>query len=161
MNPLSDLIVQYIGFKTQFNNADFSKWWRPSVANFKALGVESVALFKVVENEEMHFLSKNIWKQNTYFQTFPTGVAGSGSGGGIDVIQLGGFWLLPEQNLPQQEMQLAFVRKNFDNSQSKSWIKTAVSPKSPYQEMLDIPFAVKIDIPSPTLHIYCQHLMLM
>jgi len=103
-----NFIVQYISFKTDLNESDFIKRWTPFASNFKNLGIKSIDLYKVQDNENLTFISRNIWESKTYFKNFPNGVAGSGSGGGISVTQFGGYWLEETDLQKPKIMQLLF-----------------------------------------------------
>lgn len=93
MEKSKEWIVQYVGFKTELVETDFIKRWAPFASNFKTAGIKSINLYKVKANENITFISRNVWESKTYFDTFPTGVAGSGSGGGIKVVQFGGYYI--------------------------------------------------------------------
>jgi len=105
MEESKNFIVQYIGFKTSLSETDFIKRWTPFASNFKDAGIKSIDLYKVQDNENLTYISRNIWGSKTYFENFPNGVAGSGSGGGISVTQFGGYWIeatdLQKSNLMQ------------------------------------------------------------
>lgn len=101
-------IVQFVGFKTTLAEDDFIRRWMPFASNFKSQGIITIDLYRVANNDDLTFISRNIWEEKTYFQNFPTGVAGSGSGGGISVTQFGGYSIQPDQLERQDEMQLLF-----------------------------------------------------
>jgi hypothetical protein len=104
-------IVQYVGFKTTLNETDFIKRWTPFATNFKNAGIKSIDLYQVNENENITYISRNIWDAKTYFENFPTGVAGSGSGGGISVTQFGGYFIDDSDLNKSQTMQLLFTNQ--------------------------------------------------
>lgn len=103
-----NFIVQYVGFKTQLNENDFINRWTPFASNFKSAGIKSIDLYRVQDNENITFISRNIWGSKTYFENFPTGVAGSGSGGGINVTQFGGYWIEETDLSKPNTMQILF-----------------------------------------------------
>ena len=108
MIQTSDYIVQYVGFKTSFTEEDFLSRWAPFASKFKSLGIISIDLYKNKESNELTFISRNVWDSKTYFENFPTGVAYSGGGGGIEVMQFGGYWLDKNKLANEEEMKLIF-----------------------------------------------------
>ena len=106
-------IAQFVGFKTIFNEADFLKRWLPFALGFKKVGILSIDLYKISNNESLTFISRNIWEATTYFQNFPTGQAASGSGGGITVTQFGEYWIAENEIKKPAGMQLLFTNEKF------------------------------------------------
>ena len=102
-------IIQFVGFKTTLGEIDFIRRWTPFALNFKSQGIITIDLYRVVNNADFTYISRNIWDEKKYFQNFPTGVAGSGSGGGISVTQFGGYSIQLDQLERQDEMQLLFL----------------------------------------------------
>lgn len=109
----SRYIVQYVGFKTNLNDIDFIERWMPFAQNFKRAGIVSIDLYQVTGSDSITFISRNIWDARNYFKNFPTGVAGSGSGGGILVKQFGGFWITENELDSPGNIQLLFSNENF------------------------------------------------
>lgn len=112
----SRYIVQFVGFKTTLDETDFINRWTPFAIGFKKLGIKSIDLYKISNNEHLTFISRNIWDTQTYFQNFPTGVAGSGSGGGISVTQFGGYWIAEHDLEKPDKMQILFTNDYFPAS---------------------------------------------
>lgn len=108
----SAYIVQYVGFKTALDEKDFIARWTPFAASFKAAGINRIDLYQVDQGNQLNFISRNIWPASTYFRNFPSGVAGAGSGGGIAVRQLGGYWIVENELRNPQRMQLIFANHN-------------------------------------------------
>lgn len=116
MTKQSQYIVQYVGFKTNLTENDFIQRWIPFATNFKRAGIKTIDLYKISDSDQFTFISRNIWDAKTYFQNFPTGMAGSGSGGGISVTQLGGYWIDENQLAKPNNMQLLFTNDNFPST---------------------------------------------
>ena len=115
----SNYIVQYVGFKTELDEQNFIKRWTPFASNFKNAGIKTIDLYRVKENDEQTYISRNIWDKKTYFENFPSGVAGSGSGGGIKVTQFGGYWIDDKELEKPENMTLLFTDDNSAISTSK------------------------------------------
>ncbi len=149
----SNYIVQYVGFKTILDSLEFIKSWTPFANSFKSVGIISIDLYQVKENENLSFISRNIWDDKTYFKNFPSGIAGAGGGGRISVIQLGGYWIEPEQLESQEIMTLVFLTSEVANA--KQIARLSCSDKIPYKQMLDILPNTKSNFPN---QINCKHL---
>ena len=119
MDESSNYIVQYVGFKTDLDEQSFIKRWTPFASNFKNAGIKTIDLYKVKENKEQTYISRNIWDKKTYFENFPSGVAGSGSGGGIKVTQFGGYWIDDNQLEKPEIMKVLFTDDSSQISTSK------------------------------------------
>jgi hypothetical protein len=115
MTVHSQYIVQFVGFKTNLAEIDFMQRWTPFAANFKRAGIKTIDLYKISDNDKLTFISRNIWDTETYFQHFPTGVAGSASGGGISVTQFGGYWIDENELDNPKIMQLLLTNESFSS----------------------------------------------
>jgi len=116
MSTASPYIVQFVGFKTDLNDSGFIQRWLPFAKNFKNAGIESINLYKVNKSKVLTFISRNIWDAETYLENFPSGMAVSGSGGGISVTQFGGYWIDENDlNFPNH-LQLLFSNEDFPAS---------------------------------------------
>ena len=109
MTENSNYIVQYVGFKTELDEQNFVKRWTPFASNFKNAGIKTIDLYSVKGSDAQTFISRNIWDKKTYFENFPSGVAGSGSGGGISVTQFGGYWIADNELEKPENMTLLFA----------------------------------------------------
>ena len=116
MSEQSQYIVQFVGFKTNLNESDFIQRWSPYATNFKRAGIKTLDLYKIKDNDQFTFISRNVWDANIYFQNFPTGVAGSGSGGGISVTQFGGFWISENDLEKPNNLQLLFTNDDIQSA---------------------------------------------
>jgi len=112
MLETKNYIVQYIGFKTNLTPKDFISRWTPFASNFKNIGIQSIDLYKVQDNKDLTFISRNIWTSEIYFENFPSGVASSASGGGISLTQLGGYWIDKSDLQAPKLMSLIFSKDN-------------------------------------------------
>ena len=111
MEETNKYIVQFVGFKTNLNEEEFIKRWTPFAANFKNASIKTIDLYLIIGNSDLTFISRNIWDEKTYFQTFPTGVAGSGSGGGISITQFGGYWIAENNLQKPNAMDILFTNE--------------------------------------------------
>lgn len=118
MTQHSQYIVQFVGFSTKLSEHDFINRWAPFAVGFKNAGMKSIDLYKISNNNTLAFISRNIWDAQTYFQNFPTGVAGSGSGGGISVTQFGGYWISENELAQPHQMQLLFSDSDVTSSKA-------------------------------------------
>ena len=155
MREISNYIVQYVGFKTNLNATDFIERWTPFANSFKKAGIKSIDLYQVQYNETLTFISRNVWDNQIYFQNFPSGIAGDGSGGGISVIQFGGYWLQPDQLENQDEMKLVFLTNETETNNEKQIVRLSCSDKMPYKQMLDILTSAQNNFHN---QINCKHL---
>lgn len=156
MTEKRQYIVQYVGFKTNLNEIDFIQCWAPFALNFKRAGIKTIDLYKVNGSDQLTFISRNIWEAKTYFQHFPTGVAGSGSSGGISVTQFGGYWIEESQLNKPNTMQLLFSN---DYSLKALIKRKRCTDKVGYEnqiELADNDIALKRIIPSEVLN--CIHI---
>ncbi len=155
MNKKSNYIVQYVGFKTNIEPNEFIKRWTPFANSFKSAGIKTIDLYQVLENDFLTFISRNVWDDNTYFQNFPSGIAGAGSGGGITVSQFGGYWLQPDHLERQDKMILTFLKTEAEKTNSTQIARLSCSDNIPYKQMLDISPTTKTNF---SLQINCKHL---
>lgn len=116
MTEQTQFVVQFVGFKTNLTEIDFIQRWSPFAANFKRSGIKTIDLYKINDNDQLIFISRNIWDAKTYFQNFPTEVAGSVSGGGISVKQFGGYWIDANKLDRPHSMRLLFTNDNFSTT---------------------------------------------
>ena len=112
-------------------------------------------MYQVQENDFLTFISRNVWDDKTYFQYFPSGIAGSGSGGGITVTQLGGYWLHPDHLERQDKMILTFLTIEAETTTATQIARLSCSDKFPYKQMLDILPSSQNNFPN---QINCNHL---
>jgi len=146
-------IVQYVGFKTDLNEIDFIKRWTPFAANFKNAGIKSIDLYKVRDNETLSFISRNIWESKTYFENFPSGVAGSGSGGGISVTQFGGYWI--EENDLQKPKTMHLLFSNNDiTSELPQIIRNQCTQNVKFLRVIEFLDTNQAAIPKQTIESY-------
>lgn len=101
-------IIQFVGFKTDLQDQDFITRWQPFATNFKNLGIKTIDLYKVENSEKINYISRNIWEEQDYFNTFPTGIGASVSRGGIQVMQYGGYWIEANDLEYKPSMKLIF-----------------------------------------------------
>lgn len=151
----SNYIVQYVGFKTSLDSFEFIKRWTPFASGFKSTGIKTIDLYQVIENENLTFISRNVWDDKTYFQNFPSGIAGGGGGGGISVTQLGGYWLQPDQLERQDKMKLAFLTTEEETTNATQIARLSCTDKIPHKQMLDILPTAQTNFPN---QIICKHL---
>jgi hypothetical protein len=137
MTETDKFIVQFVGFKTDLNETDFIKRWTPFATNFKNAGIKTIDLYKVEDDENLSFISRNIWDEKTYFQNFPTGVAGSGSGGGISVTQFGGYWILESELEKPNQMNIMFTNEQ-NIFETKSISRKRCTEKVKFQNQIEI-----------------------
>lgn len=116
MTEHNQYIVQFVGFKTNLSDNDFIQRWRPFALNFKQAGIMTIDLYKVRDNDHLTFISRNIWNAKTYFQNFPNGIAGSGSGGGVLITQYGGYWISKQELTKPHTMQLLFTNDSLPSA---------------------------------------------
>lgn len=157
MTNLNKYIIQFVGFKTIMTEKDFIKRWTPFASNFKNQGILTIDLYQVLNYKDLNYISRNIWNEKTYFQNFPTGIANSGSGGGISVTQLGGYHIQPDQLEKQDEMQLLFLHNTIkiDNKDVVSCL--SLTDKTPFQQVLIINDN-KSNLPLDSIDIKCRHI---
>ena len=152
-------IVQFVGFKTILNEKHFLTRWHPFAINFKNSGIKSIDLYRVYDNDEINFVSKNIWDKETYFRNFPNGIAGSGNGGGISVEQLGGYWLPNNTPIHQNEMILVFSKTIGASLGNKnSYIRLSVIDNFLYKHVLEYSNGDFISKSDDSLQINCKHI---
>ena len=152
-------IVQFVGFKTDLEESDFIKSWMPFASSFKSSGIDTIDLYAVDGNENINFISRNIWEEQNYFKNFPTGIAGSGGGGGISVIQFGGYRLEANQLDRKDEMRLAFIPDPIEVHDTKTVSRLSVSDKGTYRQFLEITEPHTLDMPHNALELTCNHVM--
>lgn len=155
MTQNSPYVVQYVGFKTNINASDFISRWIPFALGFKNAGAKTIDLYQVHNNETLTFISRNVWDIKTYFQNFPSGIAGAGGGGGISVTQLGGFWLQDDQLQKQHEMKLAFLSSGKEESNTFQISRLNCIENGNYKLVLDILPKAETNFQN---EIYCNHL---
>lgn len=158
MRTSTKYIIQFVGFKTTLKEIDFIKRWTPFASNFKNQGIITIDLYSLVDNNDLNYISRNIWEEKTYFHNFPTGVAGSGSGGGISVTQFGGYNIQPDQLERQNEMHLLFL-KNIVKMDDKNIIACPSSTdKVPFKQVLIINTVNKPNLEQNSIDIKCKHI---
>ena len=155
MKEKSNYIVQYVGFKTNMTPQEFIKRWTPFATDFKNAGIKTIDLYQVQENDLLTFISRNVWDEKTYFQHFPSGIAGAGTGGGIAVIQFGGYWLQPDHLEGQDKMKIAFLPTAAEPTDATQIARLSCSDRIPYEQMLDILPSSQITFPN---QLSCNHL---
>jgi hypothetical protein len=158
MTNNSKYIVQYVGFKTNLNRNDFINRWTPFASNFKDAGIKTIDLYEVQNNENFAFISRNVWDEKTYFQNFPSGVAGSGSGGGISVTQFGGYWLAENQLERQDQMKLVFLNNIVDVMDTKITSRLSVTANVPYKQLLDLSLESNFTLSEQKVELACHHI---
>jgi hypothetical protein len=161
MNTTSKYIVQYVGFATTNDKDAFIKRWAPFANQFKSLGIKTIDLYEIVQASQLNFISRNVWDQEIYFQNFPTGMAGSGSGGGISVTQFGGYWLQPDQLQRQDQMKLVFLDQVIEITDLSIISRLSSTINIPYKQMLDLTLNQKPTIHQPSLELICNHIQTM
>lgn len=144
-----------MGFKTAIEPNEFIKSWTPFANSFKKVGIKTIDLYQVLENNSLTFISRNVWEKNTYFQNFPSGIAGGGSGGGVVVTQFGGYRLQPDHLERQNNMILAFLTTEMEKTNSTQIVRLCCSENIPYKQMLDILPTTKSNF---AMQINCKHL---
>lgn len=158
MTQQSEYIIQYVGFKTSLSDENFLLKWAPFANQFKALGIISIDLYACKDSTELTFISRNVWDSKTYFENFPTGVAQSGGGGGINIIQFGGYWL-DKNKLPyEKEMKLLFLENDlqlFDKNVTSHYSST---DRVPYRQVLDLPISYEFPISKTSIKLICKHI---
>lgn len=158
MTNSTKYIIQFVGFKTTLNENDFIRRWTPFASNFKSQGILTIDLYNVANNNELTYISRNIWDEKTYFQNFPTGIAGSGSGGGISVTQLGGYSIQPDQLELQNEMQLLFLNDIIRHEEENIISCLSCTDKVPFKQVLIFNVASKPNFQFRELDIICKHI---
>ncbi len=154
----SNYIVQFVGFKTTLTEIDFIRRWAPFASNFKSQGILTIDLYKVVDKEDLNYISRNIWEEKTYFQNFPTGVAGSGSGGGISVTQFGGYRIPPDQLESPKEMELIFLHDIVQIDDEIAFSCLGSTDKVPFKQVLIANDDAKSTSQINSVKIKCAHL---
>ncbi len=152
-----DFIVQYVGFKTGLNEVEFMRRWTPFAASFKGAGIKSIDLYAVQDNENITFISRNIWDSKTYFENFPTGVAGPGSGGGISVTQFGGYWI-EEADLQKPELMQILFTNNYSSDLPHS-LRGQCTENAKYLKVIE--FLLNDNTIYPETSMFCKHLKTM
>lgn len=151
----NNFIVQYVGFKTKLSETDFIKRWTPFASTFKSAGIKSIDLYQVKDDENLTFISRNIWESKTYFENFPSGIAGSGSGGGISVTQFGGYWI-EETDLPKPNIMQILFSNDDDVATSQRTIRNQCTKNVKFLKVVEYLDVEKSIIPKQTL--ICEHL---
>ncbi len=157
----SEYIVQYVGFKASFTEEDFLSRWAPFASKFKSLGIISIDLYKNKESNEVTFISRNVWDSKTYFENFPTGAAYSGGGGGIEVIQFGGYWLDKNKLANKEEMKLIFLKNELKIVAENITSQYCSTDKVPYKQVLDVPISFEFPASTPSIKLICKHIKTM
>lgn len=151
-------IVQFVGFKTVLSAGDFIRRWTPIASNFKDQGIISIDLYEVSGNSDIAYISRNVWAEETYFRNFPTGVAGSGSGGGVSVIQFGGYRLPSDSVDSLREMQLVFSHDIIQIESGNFLACLSASDKVPFRQVLLFNDAHSLKLPPNSIDIKCKHI---
>ena len=154
----NNFIVQYVGFKTKLSETDFVKRWTPFASNFKSAGIKSIDLYQVQDDENLTFISRNIWESKTYFDNFPTGVAGSGSGGGISVTQFGGYWI-EEADLPKPNSMQILFSNDYTTPTSQHITRNQCAKNVKFLKVIEYLNVERPIVPKQTL--FCKHLKTM
>ena len=154
----TNFIVQYVGFKTDLDEQRFIKRWTPFASSFKSAGIITIDLYKVIENGEITYISRNIWNNNTYFENFPSGVAGAGSGGGITVTQFGGYWIADHELAKPKNMALFFTNDS-SKIEKPNIERIQCTKKVKYLKVVEILDSNQINISQKVL--FCNHLKTM
>lgn len=139
MENISPYIVQYVGFSTALDSAAFLRRWAPFANQFKAAGILTIDLYAVSGGEGLAFMSRNVWSSEVYFRNFPGGMAGSAGGGGVQVRQLGGYWLAAEQLQKDDAMQLVFLPEAISVDTATVVSRLPCTARVPYRQLLDLP----------------------
>lgn len=155
MNEKLKYIVQYVGFTTAMNPDEFVKRWTPFAAGFKNAGIKTIDLYQVRDDEKLTFISRNVWEEKIYFANFPSGIAGAGSGGGISVTQLGGYWLEEEDLVRPDQMNLAFLTTDAEISTASQIARRACTEHIPNKQMLECTISNASNFPSQLI---CTHI---
>ena len=151
-------ILQFVGFKTTLEEIGFIRRWTPFALSFKSQGIITIDLYRVANNEDLTFISRNIWDEKTYFQNFPTGVAGSGSGGGISVKQFGGYGIQPDQLERHDKMQLIFLQDIIKIEDENTISCLSSTDKVPFKQVLIYNNAYKPNLQIKQIKIKCKHI---
>lgn len=151
-------IIQFVGFKTTLSETDFIRRWTPFALNFKSIGIITIDLYKAINNNDLTYISRNIWDEKTYFQNFPNGIAGSGSSTDISVTQLGGFYIHPDKLKSQKEMHLLFLNdiNKIENENNYSYVSSTA--KVPFKKVLIINDDNKPGLVNNSIEIKCKHI---
>lgn len=155
LNGTSDYLVQYVGFSTTLNDGEFVRRWAPFTTNYINAGIQTIDLYKVVVDDHLRFISRNVWDVTTYFRNFPSGIAGAGSGGGIRVTQLGGYWLEPEYLKSPDSMLVVFLNDETEKANSNQMARIRCSERVPYKQMLEASPSTKLTF---GWQLNCEHL---
>ena len=154
-------IVQFVGFKTDLNEEEFIKRWTPFAANFKTAGIKTIDLYSVIDNKDLTFISRNIWEEKSYFQLFPTGVAGSGSGGGISVTQFGGYWISENELQKTNSMNILFTNEQ-NIFETNSVLRKRCTEKVEFQNQIEFNQIDTAVLKQNQLNIFsCKHIKAM
>jgi hypothetical protein len=132
-------IVQYVGFETRLDSTAFLQRWMPFANQFKAAGILTIDLYAVRSGEGLAFMSRNVWPAEVYFRNFPGGMAGSAGGGGVQVRQLGGYWLEETQLEKEAAMQLVFLPEAVGVDTVTVVSRQPCTARVPYRQLLDLP----------------------
>ena len=158
--PDSKYIVQYVGFETSFSEHEFVPRWKPTADRFKSLGIISIDLYKNIDGEKLKFLSRNTWDSAEYLKNFSSGVAGSGGGGGISVIQFGGYWMIQNQLPRPEELTLLFMKKiDSVSSENQVLVNCQVTKNVPYQQTLELPSSTEYCKTVPSLKLNLKYIL--
>lgn len=148
-------IVQYVGFQTTHDSSYFINLWVPFATGFKTAGIKKIDLYKVQDNENLSFISRNVWDTKIYFQNFPSGIANEGGGARIKVTQLGGYWLKADQLEKQDNMKLVFCIIETDTNITYGITRLNCSRNAVYKQMIEISPSLEINF---TNQIYCSYI---
>jgi hypothetical protein len=158
MNYSSEFIVQYVGFQTAIDKNNFAVRWTPFANQFKSMGIKTIDLYEVAQPNDINFVSRNVWTSQTYLKNFPTGVAGSGGGGGISVYQFGGYWLDEDQLERDDEMELVFLNSAVELADDEITLRSRATENVPYKQLLDFSPAKKMALPASSVKLVCNHI---
>jgi hypothetical protein len=162
--PMSSFIVQYVGFKTLIDKDAFRVRWVPFASQFKSMGIKTIDLYAVLQPNDIQFISRNVWDTQAYLKSFPSGVADSGGGGGIMVVQFGAYWLKANQLERDNEMELVFlntVNTIVEVPDNVVISRLRVTDTVRFRQLLDFPTGTKVAVPDSAVALICKHLQRM
>lgn len=94
-------IVQFVCFETSLPRPAFMAAWAPFASSFLARGIRRIVLAQRSAPTSAHasartfgFISRNVWNESRFFETFPSGVPRDAGFGPIVAVQAGGFRLV-------------------------------------------------------------------
>jgi len=104
-------IIQFVCFKTSYNEQRFLPAWEPFASAFLARGLERIVLSRSLQPEgEYGFISRNLWDDQSFAATFPNGLPGDAGGFGIIAVQAGGFRMVAGPRAQLHEARRGLVK---------------------------------------------------